>query len=258
MFALMFDDEEEPEKDNQKKYYRMANSMADNILRGLGIWGAGASTLMAVIRKVVEQSKREGSWPPPDYDEAAWEFLNFSPPIDIKMSKLRQAANIWKYEGWKHDEAKFGLEDPAYESAASVISALTNLPADRFYRKVDNILSALDSEQETWKRIANLLGYPSWQLETTKEQKDRLKDEKQRKKDIKAKKKEEAQIKKEKEMSAEEKEKLKEEKRRKKYKDLNKAEQVSKLDSLGLSKAEIRALKYEKDRVNKLLELMEE
>ena len=42
------------------------------------------------------------------------------------------------------------------------------------------------------------------------------------------------------------------------YKDLNKAEQVSKLDSLGLSKAEIRALKYEKDRVNKLLELMEE
>ena len=43
---------------------------------------------------------------------------------------------------------------------------------------------------------------------------------------------------------------------RAKYKALNKAEQVKKLDSLGLSATEIKALKYEKDRVEKLLELM--
>ena len=41
-----------------------------------------------------------------------------------------------------------------------------------------------------------------------------------------------------------------------KYKKLNKAEQVKKLDSLGLSKDEIKALKLESDRVEKLLELM--
>ena len=41
-----------------------------------------------------------------------------------------------------------------------------------------------------------------------------------------------------------------------KYKKLNKAEQVRKLDSLGLSKDEIKALKLEADRVEKLLELM--
>jgi hypothetical protein len=41
-----------------------------------------------------------------------------------------------------------------------------------------------------------------------------------------------------------------------KYKKLNKAEQVRKLDSLGLSKSEIKALKLESDRVKKLLELM--
>ena len=34
------------------------------------------------------------------------------------------------------------------------------------------------------------------------------------------------------------------------------AEQVNKLDSLGLSKSEIRGLKYEEDRVEKLIELM--
>ena len=42
------------------------------------------------------------------------------------------------------------------------------------------------------------------------------------------------------------------------YVKLNKQEQVDKLDSLGLTKKEIRALRYEKDRVNKLLELMNE
>jgi len=41
-----------------------------------------------------------------------------------------------------------------------------------------------------------------------------------------------------------------------KYKALNKADQVRKLDSLGLSKSEIAKLKYEQDRVDKLLELM--
>ena len=51
--------------------------------------------------------------------------------------------------------------------------------------------------------------------------------------------------------------KEKQKEQEKKYFDLNKKEQVYKLDSLGLSKSEIRDLKYEKDRVKKLLELME-
>ena len=46
------------------------------------------------------------------------------------------------------------------------------------------------------------------------------------------------------------------EKQRIKYKKLNQSEQVRKLDSLGLSKKQIKSLKYEKDRVAKLIELM--
>ena len=42
-----------------------------------------------------------------------------------------------------------------------------------------------------------------------------------------------------------------------KYFKLTKQEQIQKLDSLGLTKSNIKSLKYEKDRVNKLLELME-
>ena len=231
--------------------------MGDNILRGLGVWGTGASTLIAIVRKVIEESRKEG-YPGADYDNAAFEFLNFSPPIDIKMSKLRQAGSNWKYEGWKHDEAQWSMKDPAYKSAAYVISSLTNVPVDRLYKKLDNIQSALDSDNETWKRIANILGWANWELESREEKAQRKEEEKKRKKDIKEEKVEVAKKEKIAAMTPKEKKAHEKEVERKKYKDLNKDEQIDKLDSLGLSKKEIRALKYEKDRVEKLLELMEE
>ena len=255
MFALLFDEEEEPDEEKKKKYYRMANSMMDNILRGLGIWGTAASTLVAMTKKVIEESQKEG-YPGADYDAAAMELLNFSPPIDIKMSKLRQAGSNWKYEGWKHDDAQWSMKDPAYKSAAYVIASLTNVPVDRFYKKMDNIQSALDSDNETWKRIANALGWANWELDSTEERKERRAKDKKRKKEIKKEKIQKEEEKKIATMSKADKEKAAKEKEYKKYKDLNKAEQVSKLDSLGLSKSEIRGLKYEEDRVEKLIELM--
>ena len=249
MFALAFNDEEEEDEAKKKKYYKMVDSMGDNILRGLGLWGQGASTLIRIAREAIKQSQREG-YPGADYDLAALELLSLSPPIDIKMSKLRQAGMRWKYEGWKHDEARWGINDPAYESAASVIAALTNFPADRIYRKLDNVQSALDSDNETWKRVANILGWSNWELESSKDRKDRIDLEKEQKKKVA----EKVKIEK---MTPEEKKARELEVKTKKYKDLNKAEQVKKLDSLGLTKQEIRDLKYEKDRVNKLIELME-
>ena len=59
----------------------------------------------------------------------------------------------------------------------------------------------------------------------------------------------------------EEKAKLKKEEESKqvevdKYKNLKKPRQVEMLDSLGLTKKQIRELQYEKDRVAKLIELM--
>jgi len=180
VFALEFDDEEDERA--KQKYYNVANGMLDSILRGSGIAGVGLSTLISMVRKVYKESKKEGTFPGPDYADAAWELLNFSPPIDIKTNKLKIAGNNWKYEGWKHDQAKWGINDPAYKSAAYVISALTNIPVDRLFKKMDNIQGALDSEEETWKRISQALGWTKWQLETDKEIKDFREQEKPKKK----------------------------------------------------------------------------
>jgi hypothetical protein len=319
VFALEFDDEEDEAA--KQKYYNVANGMLDSILRGSGLAGVGVSTILAMVRKVYKEAQKEGTFPGPEYADAAWELLNFSPPIDIKASKLRIAGNTWKYEGWKHDEAQWGIDDPAYKSAAYVISALTNIPVDRLIKKMDNIQGALDAEEETWKRISQALGWTKWQLETKEDIKEFRAQEKPKKKqalknmygesnpevyskdeqeeilkkhgytedEIKAMKKEEDRVKailsKQKEtgkvikpkqnraykpkklmtiaqlnQEKEKEEKKKEEERVKveyeKYKKLKKPRQVAMLDSLGLSKADIRALQYEKDRVAKLIELM--
>ena len=59
----------------------------------------------------------------------------------------------------------FDIDNPAYDAAAKVISAVTNIPLDRLLLKMDNVRGALDSENETWMRIAMILGWPKWNLE---------------------------------------------------------------------------------------------
>ncbi len=256
LFALAFnDDEEESEKE---RYYNIANGMLNTFLNGTGMVGVAASTLISVGRKVYKESAKEGQFPGPNYEDAANEMLNFSPPIDIKLSKLRQAGLTWKYEGYKHDEANWGIDDPAYKSAAYVISGLTNVPLDRLISKSENVRSAIEDEQQTWKRVSLLLGWRDYQLNSTEERKEYVTSQKEAKKKYreKMKNKGKRQYMPKNLMTPE---KLKEEKlenQRIKYKKLNQSEQVKKLDSLGLTKKQIKSLKYEKDRVAKLIELM--
>ena len=250
LFALAFnDDEEESEKE---RYYNIANGMLNTFLNGTGMIGVAASTLISVGRKVYKESAKEGQFPGPNYEDAANEMLNFSPPIDIKLSKLRQAGLTWKYEGYKHDEAKWGIDDPAYKSAAYVISGLTNVPLDRLISKSENVRSAIEDEQQTWKRISLLLGWRDYQLNSTEERKEYVTSQKEAKKRYREKMKNKGV----RQYSPKTLEEQKIQSETIKYTKLNKARQVEMLDSLGLSKKQIKNLKYEKDRVKKLIELM--
>tara|TARA_R100001591_G_scaffold54315_3_gene64263 strand:- start:3823 stop:4113 length:291 start_codon:yes stop_codon:yes gene_type:complete len=59
------------------------------------------------------------------------------------------------------------LDNPAYEAAANVISAGTNVPTDRLYYKIESIGTMLDNETQAWQRIALALGWRDWQLGLT-------------------------------------------------------------------------------------------
>jgi len=259
LFALAFNDEEEEESENER-YLNVANGMLNTVLNGTGIYGVALSTLISVGRKVYKESKKEGGFPGPNYEDAANEMLNFSPPIDIKLSKLRQAGLTWKYESYKHDDANWGIDDPAYKSAAYVISGLTNIPVDRLISKSENVRSALEDEQQTWKRISLLLGWRDYQLNSTEERQEYIDSQKEAKsayrKRMKAKRDNEGQYSPKNLLTQKDIDVENKQKEVAKYKKLKKPRQVEMLDSLGLSKKQIRKLQYEKDRVAKLIELM--
>ena len=251
LFAVAFNDDDEEQKSFLEKYkgVKTLNSMTDNVLRGLGIGGAVVSTIKNIALDIYDRSKKSR----PEYPDVAFKLLDVSPPIDIKVSKFKQGMTTWEY-GRKDPEAKdpFNINNPAYEAAAKVVASTTNVPLDRIYQKVENIKGALNDDNENWKRLAMGLGWPEWQLMSEEEKEEDRKERALKRKEAKTRKYAYKPVLDE---AGYKNQKIKQD--TEKYFKLTKQEQIQKLDSLGLTKSNIKSLKYEKDRVDKLLELME-
>jgi hypothetical protein len=160
LFALMFDEpeNEKEEKREKERYYRVANGMADSILRGSGVFGALLGTTKNTILKIAE---REG------FDEKAIEeIFNLSPPIGTKTRKLFDIKDKFTYKQELKKMREMGLdtENPAVLAAGDALSFGINLPADRALRKINNLRAAADIENETWQRIALALGWSKWDV----------------------------------------------------------------------------------------------
>jgi len=250
LFKMLFSDDEEEDGVLEEKGISTVNSLIDNLLRGMGIGGAIASTVKNLGVEIYDRSKRSR----PEYADVALKLLDIAPPIDVKVSKFRQGLTTYEYSlKDPRREEYFNIQNPSYSAAAKVVAATTNVPVDRLLQKAENLKGAMNDQNEYWKRAAMFLGWPEWQLRSTKEasefkdlMKQRRKQYKESKKRVSAFKEPEAP-----KLTPRAQDSIT-------YFKLNKPEQVRKLDSLGLTKKEIRALRYEKDRVNKLLELMKQ
>jgi len=238
LFALAWgedddDDDEEKEKMSlkEKKTYGVINGMLDSILRGTGIAGGILSVVKNISLEVYERSGKKR----PEYSQAAWRLLDISPPIDIKVSKLKQAGDNYEYNQDLIKTKGFAIDNPAWLSLGYVISATTNIPLDRLILKMNNVKYALNSDDDAWKRIAAILGYQEWQLRTEAEQEVYQKKRKAEKAEHKSLMKWEV-------IDGDE------------IEALNKREQTNILKEIGLSDEEIKGLKYEADRVNRILD----
>jgi len=319
VFALGFgeDDEEKDDKKNEK-ISRVANGMIDSQLKGLGIGGAAVLALKSALMELGEQYAKKG----PEYEEAVFDLLNFSPPLGSKINKIRGGLRSFSWNMEDMKEKGFSLDNPAYLAGAQITTGLTNVPLDRVAKKINNVRGMVNEQSALWQKVALGLGWSTWdlglgyyggfdaakvltaeeekvkeiddmkKLTKTKEQVDMLLDLGLSKKEIKALGKEQARVEKiielqnaeaEPKKEAEVKEEIKEETKptpvakpkptpkpkvktvsaearlRRQFdsiKDENKPDQVKTLLKFGLSKKEIRALKYEKNRVEKILELM--
>ena len=171
MFAMAFDDESD--EDEKEAMAKIANGVADTLLRGTGVYGAAATTVKNIILEAIKQQKSKRT----DYTKAALKSLTLSPPIDTKVRKLMSAARAFTYKQSLKDMKTKGasVDNPAALAAGQVISAAANIPIDRFIIKARNIKGALDQQNETWQQIALALGYSEWQLGIEKDKSDEAK-----------------------------------------------------------------------------------
>ena len=271
-FALIpgFDDEEKDEekkaKDFDKKEQRILNSMVDTMLRGSGVYGAIVATLKNTAATYYREEQKSAFGK--DHTNTLVEIMNLSPPVGSKLRKINNAikakeynSEVVKEQGWDVTlKGKVNLS-PSYQVIASLTEAFTNLPLERAVVELDRVVEMLDARNTTFQRVALALGYRTWDVGTKNEERDLVKIESKEAKENARKQKviddraEKLRLKEIEKYKGKTEEEIKQIKRRDSIFDTNKSDQVKSLINLGLTKKEIKELKYEDDRVNKIIEL---
>jgi len=225
LFAEAFGEDEEDEK-KEDKAGRIANGMADSLLAGLGIQGKATLSLKNSLITLAKELDSES----PKFVKAVYDLFDFSPPLDSKFRKLRVAANTFTWDRKLIKEKGFSLDNPAYLAGAQVVSGLTNIPLDRAIQKMNNIRGIMSERSQNWQKLALSLGWSTWDVglgyyggfDPVKP----LTPEQQYELDVTNMKKE-----------------------------TTSKQQKQTLLDLGLTRQELKKLRYEEDRVKKIIEL---
>jgi hypothetical protein len=188
----------------------------------------------------------------PQYDVAAIKGLtSIMPAVGSKISKIYATTRAVEYNKDFLFDVNDGNVFKNYAKMPGVVAlgqtaALFNVPLDRAQRKTANLIDAVNYAQSDLTTTAGLLfGHSLWTLQTEEEKKADYEEQKQRRKGVKKDKK----IKEEKSKLTPEELKFSD------LKDLKKQQQIDSLTKYGLSKKQIRLLKYEKDRVEAIIKL---
>ena len=174
MFAMLFSDEEDD--DEKEKIGRIGNGIADTLLRGSGVYGAGVAMLKNIVMEAIKQYNSGR----PDYTKAAAKITSISPHIDSKIRKLQSVGRTFTYKQ-EIDKMKtrgFNIDNPAYMAVGQTVSALANIPLDRAVRKMNNLKTAVDQDTELWQSIGLALGYSEWDLGMIQAQQKKDKEQK--------------------------------------------------------------------------------
>lgn len=182
LFTVIFDDEEEDKKKKnaQNKWIDIANGTVDTLLRGSGLGGAIVATIKNIAKTYLEEKEKGFK---ADFGKVLIEAANIAPPLGSKFQKGFGAMRTNEFE--KDVIAKRGfslIEDgrlnvsPSYMVLGQTVEAATNLPLNRLVTKVDNVAEALDSRNQSWQRIALLLGYKPYAVGARNEEADIIKE----------------------------------------------------------------------------------
>jgi len=256
MFAAMFGDDDESDEEmtelqeasNDKKLLSVANSMADGILRGIGVAGVIFSVLKNLGIKIYQRSDKKRN---KDYKMTIYEeLLKMSPPLSSKLTKLGKAGSAIEWGQKEIEFDKMSLKHPYVTAASSAIAGVTSLPVDRAVGMAIDAVDVASADTEAWMKPLIIMGWPKWQLESEATKAATKEAEKERFKKLEGEK--------ERKTEKEEFSKLdKTERRRLLLTDMTKKEQVDKLYEYGLKRWQVNELDTEGKRVDKLIGLQD-
>mgnify|MGYP000710392040 CR=1 FL=1 len=226
LFALAFsDDEEEKEKQKKDKTGRIVNGMVDSLIKGAGIQGQAVIAIKNAIIKIAEEADKKS----PEFQKAVDDLLGFSPPLSAKIRKIKGGLKAFSWNRKEMKEKGFDLNNPAYLASAQVISGLTNIPVDRAIKKLNNIRAIFSDSSAKWQKVAMALGWSTWDVGLpfygVEDKEVQTPQTILRDKVLKMK------------------------------KETSGPQQKQILLDLGLTKKEIKALRYEENRIKKIIEL---
>ena len=177
LMFMLFDEDKDEEREEDKEMAAI-NSVADSLLRGMGLTGAIVSTAKNIIIETIEQTEK----PRPQFEKAALQSLSLSPPLNSKVRKALAAARAFSYKNTREQMKGYSLDNPAYLAGGQIVSATLNLPLDRLIKKLDNLKVMTEEDTKTFEAIALALGYSQWDLGMMESQKKKKKKTKEKKK----------------------------------------------------------------------------
>ena len=209
--ALIGDDEEEDKKTSE--HVRIANSMVDSILGGIGF---GGNAVMTVKNAILEYNKQNNKNWNSDHTYTILKLVSFSPTVGSKLRKVYSSIQTEKFNKDVIGEmSMLDIDNPRWSAIANLISGATNIPLDRLVKKMDNIDAALTEDISNIERFALLMGWNTWDLDIEDQDIIAVENEIKERKQIEVKEKREKK-KEENKRKKEEEDKVKEEENKKK------------------------------------------
>ena len=161
LFSMFLDDEEEVTEDDEKKLTYALNSVLDGTLRGMGYAGATIAALKNLGMELYDQNqKREKG--ERVYNGAltlVQKGLSISPPLSKKIGDIVEAQ---RYQDWR--QYKYS---PFYQNyaKANYVSGLLNIPADRVFKKLENIKAMSNEYNDAWQNVLLGLGWSPYSVD---------------------------------------------------------------------------------------------
>jgi len=161
LFSMFLDDEDEVTEDDEKKLTYALNSVLDGTLRGMGYAGATIAALKNLGMELYDQNqkRKKGERVYNGALTLVQKGLTISPPLSKKIGDIVEAQ---RYQDWRQYKYSPFYQNYAY---ANYVSGILNVPADRVFKKLENINAMSTEYNDAWQNVLLGLGWSPYSVD---------------------------------------------------------------------------------------------